>query len=259
VVVQPCGGLDSELAESLLFGHTKDAYTGAQTERKGALQNADGGILFLDEIQDLPRAVQRKLVRVFQDRKRRFQQLGNDTEFSVDVELVCASNQPIGKLRELLDPDLFDRVAQLIIEIPPLRDCREDIKADWQQVWLELRQQENLPKEAPSNADLFSALDQDRLSGNMRYLQRLAVLIIAWWEPANPNQAIDKALSEWRHSLAAHAPAEKHLGSGNRNERIQQFKTELAHWAKERFGTWKKAANALKCDDKTLREDAKEK
>lgn len=65
VVTVPCGGLDSALAESLLFGHRKGAFTGAAADRPGLLAEAGGGILFLDEVQDLPKPAQRKLVRVF--------------------------------------------------------------------------------------------------------------------------------------------------------------------------------------------------
>ncbi len=68
----PCGTLDSDLADSLLFGHIKGSFTGASQKRDGLLKEADGGILFLDEIQDLPKPLQRKLVRVFQDRKHYF-------------------------------------------------------------------------------------------------------------------------------------------------------------------------------------------
>ncbi|NVZ67150.1 sigma 54-interacting transcriptional regulator, partial [Pseudomonas gingeri] len=86
VVTLACGGLESTLAESLLFGHVKGAFTGAAQERKGLLAQATGGILFLDEIQDLPRPVQRQLVRVFQDRQRRYRPIGSDKEISVDFE-----------------------------------------------------------------------------------------------------------------------------------------------------------------------------
>ena len=100
VVAVPCGGLDSSLAESLLFGHRKGAFTGPAGDRPGLLAEADGGILILDEIQDLPKPAQRKLVRVFQDRERRFRPLGSDEEQSDVVELVCASNLHVADLRE---------------------------------------------------------------------------------------------------------------------------------------------------------------
>ncbi len=149
VVTVACGGLDSSLAESLLFGHRKGAFTGAAADRPGLLAEADGGILFLDEVQDLPKSAQRKLVRVFQDRQRRFRPVGSDRETSVDVELVCASNLPVADLREQLDADLFDRLSHLAVRVPPLRECRDDVEADWAKVWRELRQRQDLPEDAP--------------------------------------------------------------------------------------------------------------
>ena len=157
VVTVPCGGLDSSLAESLLFGHRKGAFTGAAGDRPGLPAEADGGILFLDEVQDLPKPAQRKLVRVFQDRKRRFRPLGSDNELSVDVELVCASNLHVAGLRECLDPDLYDRISHLAVEVPSLRDCREDVADDWRRVWRELRHQESLSRDAPWSRDLGHA------------------------------------------------------------------------------------------------------
>lgn len=257
VVVQPCGGLDSELAESLLFGHVKGAYTGAQSNRTGALKEADGGILFLDEVQDLPKAVQRKLIRVFQDKKRRFRQLGSDKEICVEIDLVCASNQPIEKLRELLDADFFDRVAQLTVEVPPLRECREDIEEDWQKVWNELRQQDSLPKEAPFNKILKEALSKSPLLGNLRDLQRLAVLIMAWWQPNNLGDTIIAALAEWHDSPLTSLHNILLSTKDSRDQQIKHFKADLAKKAKQQHGTWKKAAMALGCDEKTLRDDAK--
>src|SRR5690606_38100039 len=106
VVTVPCGGLDSALAESLLFGHHKGASTGAASDRRGLSGDAKGGILFLDEVQDLPSACQRKLVSVFQVRQRRYRLLGSDREVSADVGLVCASNLPVAELRERVVADL---------------------------------------------------------------------------------------------------------------------------------------------------------
>ncbi|TGO02209.1 hypothetical protein PN36_28595, partial [Candidatus Thiomargarita nelsonii] len=130
LITVACGTLDSDsgLAESMLFGHIKGAFTGANKDRAGLLKEADGGILFLDEIQDLPKPLQRKLVRIFQDRKHRYRPVGSDKEQETDIEIVCASNRPLDELRKILDADLFDRLSHLIIEIPPLRDCREDLE-----------------------------------------------------------------------------------------------------------------------------------
>ena len=256
VVTVPCGGLDSSLAESLLFGHRKGAFTGAAGDRPGLLAEADGGILFLDEVQDLPKPAQRKLVRVFQDRERRFRPLGSDEELSVDVELVCASNLHVAGLRECLDPDLYDRISHLAVEVPSLRDCREDVADDWRRVWRELRHQESLPRDAPWSRDLGHALARHELPGNLRDLQRLAVLLMAWWPGQDVDASIAGALDEWTEGTVAAPPDNDTFGAGTRRDRIRWFRTRLAKWAKARYGTWASAAEALGCDEKTLRQDA---
>ncbi len=255
VVTLACGGLDSALADSLLFGHQKGAFTGAATSRAGLLAEADGGILFLDEVQDLPKVAQRRLVRVFQDHRRRFRPLGSDQEESADAELVCASNLPAEKLAERLDPDLYDRLSHLVVTIPALRDCREDIEADWQRVWREVRRDERFPTQAPWNDELGRALAHDRLPGNLRDLQHLAVLLMAW-RATQPDRAISRALKEWLAQRALADP-EAGFGAGTREERIDWFKARLAHWAKSQYRTWTIAADFLQCNEKTLRDDAR--
>ena len=100
VVSVACGTLDSNLAESAMFGHKKGSFTGATADKKGYFGEADGKILFLDEIQDLPKGVQRKLLRTLQDKKHRYRILGDDKESTADVELVCASNLTDSELRK---------------------------------------------------------------------------------------------------------------------------------------------------------------
>ncbi|KAA0213605.1 MAG: AAA family ATPase [Cyanobacteria bacterium CYA] len=258
VVTVPCGALDSTLAESELFGHVKGAFTGAESVRKGLLGNADGGILFLDEVQDLPMGVQRKLIRFLQDRHRRYRQVGGDKELSVDVEVVCASNMPIADLAERLAPDLFDRLSHLIVTVPPLRDCRDDLVDDWARVWRELRVTTAVPSDPPVHDLVIEALATHPFPGNLRDLQRLAVLITAWWNGRTEAAAVEQAVTAWRRSGSAISSTKERSpwGEGTRRERIRHFQRGLAQWAKERHGTWARAAEALGCDERTLREDA---
>jgi len=253
LVAVPCGTLDSELAESLLFGHIKGAFTGANKDRNGLLKEADGGILFLDEIQDLPKPLQRKLVRVFQDRKHRFRPVGSDQEQETDIEVVCASNRSLDDLRHTLDADLFDRLSHLIVEIPPLRDCRADLERDWQQVWDELRIDESLPDKAPINRALKQLFQTHPFPGNLRDLQRLAYLTMAWWQEIKEEDgALNAALDEWRKSPIIH-PSTDEFGQGSYEERVNGFKKRLADWAYQQQGSWKKAAEFLDCNERTLR------
>jgi DNA-binding NtrC family response regulator len=254
VVTLACGGLESSLAESLLFGHVKGAFTGAAQARKGLLAQASGGILFLDEIQDLPRPVQRQLVRVFQDRQRRYRPIGSDTEISAHFELVCASNLSMAQLRERLDEDLCDRLSHLCVSLPALRECREDLQEDWQRVWADCRVDARLPAAAPWSQALQKGLAEHPLTGNLRDLQRLAALCMAWFEPGSATGWLDKALQQWSgvvHGLSTAEP----VRTGSREEQTRQFQAELALRTKATEGSWKAAASVLECSVKTLLRD----
>jgi len=121
------GALPDTLIESELFGHERGAFTGADRERRGRFELADRGTLFLDEIGDLPKSTQVKLLRVLQEQA--FERLGGSRTISVDVRVIAATNRDLpamiraGDFRE----DLFYRLNVVCIELPPLRDRREDI------------------------------------------------------------------------------------------------------------------------------------
>ena len=258
VITMACGGLDSNVAESLLFGHKKGSFTGADSDREGLLRLANDKVLFLDEIQDLPQAVQRKLVRVLQDSRHRYRPVGADIEESSEFELICASNQPDLELQKSLDPDFYDRISMLKVTIPPLRECREDIQADWRNVWNELRSNNHFPEQAPESEFLYNALADDALTGNLRDLQKLAVLVLAYWDSA-PEVALQSAIELWK--VERHHGFESSLNNMTpnvtRDEHLLGFKKDLALWAKDRYNTWDNAALNLNCNEKTLRQDAK--
>jgi len=122
-----CPALPETLLESELFGHAKGAFTDARASRKGIFLQAHGGTVFLDEIGDLPRALQPKLLRTLEERVVR--PVGGDTEIPFDARVVAATNRDLesavdeGRFRE----DLFFRVNVIQIEVPPLRERRRDI------------------------------------------------------------------------------------------------------------------------------------
>jgi DNA-binding NtrC family response regulator len=122
-----CAALPSELIESELFGHEKGAFTGAAARRQGKFEQANGGTLFLDEIGDMSANVQAKLLRALEE--RRIERLGGNESIPVDVRIVSATHRPLeqeiaaGNFRA----DLFYRLRVMTIDIPPLRDRREDI------------------------------------------------------------------------------------------------------------------------------------
>lgn len=126
-VVVDCGGLSRSLVEAHLFGHERGAFTGAEKRRRGAFERADGGTVFLDEIGELPLDLQPKLLRVLE--RREVEPLGADEPRSVDVRVLAATHRD---LREMVSTgafrdDLFFRLAEIVIEQPPLDERREDI------------------------------------------------------------------------------------------------------------------------------------
>ena len=116
-----CAAIPETLLESELFGYEKGAYTGAAKQTLGKIETANGGTLFLDEIGDLPMSLQAKLLRFLQERV--IERIGGRQEIPVDVRIVCATHQSLkeqivaGKFRE----DLYYRLAEIVVEIPPLR------------------------------------------------------------------------------------------------------------------------------------------
>jgi DNA-binding NtrC family response regulator len=116
-----CAAIPLELGESLLFGHLKGAFTGAEREQTGYFELADGGTLFLDEIGAMPAVLQPKLLRVLEDGLIR--PLGAREDRRVSVRVVAATNAPMQSLRE----DLYFRLARFTVALPPLRERREDI------------------------------------------------------------------------------------------------------------------------------------
>lgn len=122
-----CASLSSTLLESELFGHEKGSFTGATSQKKGRFELADGGTLFLDEIGEIDAQTQVKLLRVLQERE--FERVGGEKTISVDVRVIAATNRDLkeevrkGNFRE----DLYFRLAVVEIQVPPLRERKEDI------------------------------------------------------------------------------------------------------------------------------------
>ncbi|MEZ0361359.1 MAG: sigma-54 dependent transcriptional regulator [Hydrogenobacter sp.] len=122
-----CTAIPPELLEAELFGYEKGAFTGAVSSKEGLIESARGGVLFLDEVGDLPLHIQPKLLRVLQEKKLR--RLGSTKEIHCDFRLVCATNKDIRKLVKegFFREDLYYRISTVEIYIPPLRERREDI------------------------------------------------------------------------------------------------------------------------------------
>ena len=164
-----CAALPESLLESELFGHEKGAFTSAAGQRKGRFELANGGTIFLDEIGEIPLAMQAKLLRVLQE--RRFERVGGTQTVEVDVRVVAATNRDLlrlakeGKFRE----DLYYRLNVVKIDLPPLHERTEDIPllADH---FVQKFSRPGMPPKTIS-PEAMEALLQHRWPGNIRELE----------------------------------------------------------------------------------------
>jgi transcriptional regulator with GAF, ATPase, and Fis domain len=124
-----CGAIPHGLVDSELFGHERGSFTGAEAQRKGWFERADGGTLFLDEVGELPLQAQVRLLRILQDGS--FERVGGQRPLHVDVRIVAATHRDLGAMvaERAFREDLWYRIAVFPIQLPPLRDRREDIPA----------------------------------------------------------------------------------------------------------------------------------
>ena len=165
-----CGAVPETLLESELFGHVRGAFTDAHMNKKGLMEVAEGGTIFLDEIGEMATSMQVKLLRVIQD--RRFRRLGGTDEVQADVRLIAATNQDLpkmvadGRFRE----DLYYRLNVLSIQVPPLRDRTEDIPLLAAHFLEQFAAQMGKPVKTISAAAL-QLLQEHEWRGNVRELQ----------------------------------------------------------------------------------------
>lgn len=171
LVAVNCAAIPEQLLESELFGHEKGAFTNAVAQRKGRFELAHGGTLFLDEVGDIPAAMQIKLLRVLQERK--FERVGGSVPIKVDVRMIAATNRTLarevkrGKFRE----DLYYRLNVVRIELPPLRDRREDIPLLATHFGQKYARPGEMPK--PFAPATMEALLQHAWPGNIRELENV--------------------------------------------------------------------------------------
>lgn len=173
LVALNCGGLPDALIDSELFGHEAGAFTGAGKRRIGKIEHADGGTLFLDEVESMPLPVQVKLLRVLQDRV--IERLGSNTRVQVSCRVVAASKDDLllrareGSFRA----DLVYRLNVVTIELPPLRERREDIPLLLEHFLLLAASRYGLPQPVVTTSQMRSLMAHD-WPGNVRELRNVA-------------------------------------------------------------------------------------
>ena len=172
-VVVNCSNIPSELLESELFGHTRGAFTGAVAAKKGLFEVADNGSIFLDEIGDLRPETQVRLLRVIQERE--FTPVGDTTPVKVDVRIIAATNVDLkeavrnGQFRE----DLYFRLSVVPLELPPLRDRREDILPLAQHFVRKYSEENGRDMIETFSPEVLALLENYNYPGNVRELENV--------------------------------------------------------------------------------------
>jgi transcriptional regulator with GAF, ATPase, and Fis domain len=251
-VVVDCGALSHELAESELFGHERGAFTGADTARTGAFETANGGTIFLDEVGELPLALQPLLLRAIENRTIR--RVGSSEHHPIDVRVIAASHRDLRGLvnDKRFRADLYYRLHVVRIEVPALRDRAGDVELLAAHFWRTFRPGETPP---PSLVEHLSA---HSWPGNVRELrnavERAALL---GWTPtrANPSDALtyqqgkERAVWEWERDWVDRLLAD-HGGNLSRAARAARMgRSHLRELARRHGVVTRRSATDVTGDD----------
>jgi transcriptional regulator with AAA-type ATPase domain len=263
-----CGSLDPNLAEARIFGYVPGAYTGAQKNgADGLIEQARNGILFLDEVQDLKKDVQRKLLQVFNDHC--YTKVGDTSnkEIEIKFDLICATNKSEKELKQMLDMDFYDRICVYKVVLPPLRERREDIPDLWYDTWRNVclsTGHTELINEGHINNHLSEYFAKSNLYGNIRSLRKIAFLKIAFLNAKNDKEILEMLADEEEQGLENDSFSQDSFFSKYESmpwiDAEAQFRKDLAQWSEQKYGSlsnvekklgWKKRnlQNALKGND----------
>ena len=252
-IIVNSGSLPPDLLESHLFGHVKGAFTGAASHKKGLFEAADKGTIFLDEISSLNIETQAKLLRVIQDRE--FMHLGGTSTIRVDVRIVAATNTDLEILiaEKKFREDLFYRLNVIKIELPPLRERKEDIPLLVKH-FMQVYSQENNKKIDRLTEDVMNVLENHDWPGNIRELENLIErAVVLTKDPVINRESLPPFL------LAPQGgnqnPLSVSQGKGSLRDELQTFQRKTIIEALQRSeGIQKKAAALLHVKPTTLNE-----
>ena len=248
-LAQNCAAVPENLLEGLLFGTSKGGFTGA-VDRPGLFEQADGGTLLLDELNSMPPDLQTKLLRVLQEGYIR--RVGGTKDIPVDVRIIATVNEDPEELLEkrLIRRDLFYRIAVIRINIPPLRERKDDI------VLLAEKFLEKYNEKYGRTAWLFSEKAKEKLlsydyPGNVRELENIIMSALSMFGPAEHVVGEDDLVINRRKSL----PAQNvfNLGDGGLDAYLAKIEREMIENALvSSGGNITKAAESLKIKRQTL-------
>jgi two-component system, NtrC family, nitrogen regulation response regulator NtrX len=219
-----CAAVPAELIESELFGHEKGSFTGASARHIGKFEQADQGTIFLDEIGDMPLAMQAKLLRVLEEGE--VERIGGDKAVAVNVRVLVATHRDLeARVREeKFRQDLFHRIYVFPLALPPLRDRREDIPSLVEHFAAQVCSQ-NGWKPVPFTADAMEALQSYAWPGNVRELRNMVErLMLLTTEGQVDLATVQIALPKISPGGGVVSAA---LGSGPLADRVQRFEQEV--------------------------------
>lgn len=207
--------VQSSIAESILFGHEKGAFTGAEKQQKGLFEEADGGIIYFDELSNMTLEIQAKLLRVIQEKE--FSRMGSTRVISSDFRVVSATNRDLAEMckKGEFRADLYERLNIIPLEIPPLRERVQDI-AELARYFLKIHTQQESPSRILTE-DALEVLSRYRWPGNVRELSN----VIAYCLTFSDNAAIDVG------DLPERIFHKQNDVKGNFYERLQEFEKQV--------------------------------
>jgi two-component system response regulator AtoC len=237
-----CAAVPESLFESELFGHEKGAFSGASNRRRGAFEQADGGTLFLDEIGEMPMAMQPKLLRALQEQT--INRVGSEQSIKIDIRVVAASNRDLKKMVEKgnFREDLYFRLNVIEVEIPPLRERKEDIEPLINYFLDKFKPEKTFSRQA------MHQLNKYNFPGNVRELEHIIQRTITLTRSSLIN--LSDLPPEIRNLSEKEAKTEKN----DLNQRLAQVEEEMLKDALEKHN-WvqTRAAESLGISERVLR------
>ena len=241
-----CGALPRELVESELFGYRRGAFTGAYTDSPGLFVTAHGGTVFLDEIGEMPKDAQVKMLRVLQEKELR--PVGSTRSIPVDVRVIAATNRPVSELRSAcLREDLYFRIATVVVDIPPLRTRPEDTLVLAQHFVRRLS--ERYDRDIVLSRNAMELLLEQPFAGNVRELENLLEAVAAVSRD-DPQRVTDKDLMRHLRSSAVPELADRGLEQPLGLEQLEHMAIQRA--LRITHGNRRKAASLLGISRDTL-------
>ena len=244
-----CGAIPKDLLESELFGYVRGAFTGALANKPGRIELADGGTLFLDEVGELSLDAQVKLLRVLQEGE--LAKIGAGSPVHVDVRVIAATHRNLTTMVEdgTFREDLYYRLAVVPLQIPPLRERREDVPELIDALFRRAKERYNLPNARLSPA-VLERLASFRWPGNVRQLENLLERLLVL---SSGDLIVEEDLPEELRRQASAPAASMWLDLPEEGLSLDAIERELIHRALERFGgNQTRAARYLDISRRTL-------